>query len=149
MGCPDPPGNVHFFAGNAVPEPFARFIKRPVSGQPRHVRHAGIQIDRPHRVSDRFLLLPDRKMRLIIGIAQPVLTALFDLLRVLPVKIIGALSPLVHKIPAQRQIACISRRFIKTYQRHFRDLMSGIALALSFLRTKMRPDIICEPLRRL
>ena len=146
MGSADAARNVHLFPGHVLPESFAGCEQAFISGQPGHVRHPGIEINRTHRVSHRFLLLSDRQMRLIVGITLFLFMSLFHPVRLLQIEIIGSGSPLVHKKAAQFQIFFLPGLLIQAHQSHFRDLMAGIALFLSFFRTETGGNIIRIPL---
>ena len=146
MGGADSARDVHLFPRHVLPESFASCEQAFISGQPGHVRHPGIEINRTHRVSHRFLLLSDRQMRLIVGITLFLFMSLFHPVRLLQIEIIGSGSPLVHKKAAQLQVFFLPGLLIQAHQRHFRDLMAGIALLLSFFRSEAGKNVICIPL---
>ena len=101
MGAADSTRNVHLFLRDVVPEPPARPIQRFIACQPRHIRHAGIQINRTHGMSERLVLLAHRQMRLIIEITKFVLMPFFYFFGMLLIKVVGTLSALVHEIPGK------------------------------------------------
>ena len=100
-------------------------------------------------MSHRLILLPHRKMGLVVGIALLCLLSLLHPVRLLFIKIVGSGPSLIHKETAQLQIFFLPGLLVQTHQRHLRDLMAGIALLLPFLRAEAGGNIIRIPLRGL
>ena len=156
MCAADSSRHIKLFCYNTVPESFTGCKHGFIPGQPCHIRHAAVKVNRPHSVPHCLRLLLYRKMRLMI------LKPKFFLFRLLirsslksrpflffQIKIIGLLSPLLQKEAGKLQITLFSRQLIQPCQRHFRDFMPGIALTLSLFPPKPGSNKIRIPLRRL
>ena len=68
----------------------------------------------------------------------------FYIRMILFVKVIWTFSTLFYKETAQIQIAFFSCHFVETHQCHLCDLMSRIAFALAFFRSKIVINIVCK-----
>ena len=132
MCAADAAGDVKLFVDYIVPERVARFKELVVIRETCDICHAGIEVYGTNCVSDCFILLPYRKVCLVVCIAQAV-RILFYFFRVLLVKIVWTGATFVDEILCELQVFVILCRLIEAYKRHLRDLMSRIALAFAFL----------------
>ena len=152
MRTADAAGNIELFLDDVIPQAAAGRVEALIARQARSVRHAGIEVDRAHSVAHGLILLAHGRMRLMIGgvgreAAQaPALAGGAALL--LLHEIVGFLPALVDEEAAQGQIALLTGDFIEADQRHLRDLMARIALALALLRAKTRLEVVRKPAGR-
>ena len=134
-------GDVALLLHGALPQPLAGRLQAFVPGEPRHVRHAGIQVHGPHRMALGLLLLPHRLIRLIIGVLLRLLLLGFFTPGhtagvVLPGEVMRQGAPGVNEIPGQLPVLLAAGDLAQAEQRHFGDLMAGIAVALALLRAE-------------
>ncbi len=174
MGAADSPSDVQLLVHNAVPEPLTCRKHLPVIRQPCHIRHAAVKVHPPHCMPHGLRLLPDGQMGLMVlktqipessfrSIRRTVSGSFLRLpvrclpgpalmlcpLPVLNVKIIRPCAPHFQKETPQLQIPLLPGELIEPCQRHLRNLMPGIALALSLLLPEPAADKVRVPLRRL
>ena len=97
MRSADPAGDIELFLNHIVPEAFAGIKERIILSQSGNISHSGIKIDGTDCVTDGFVLFPDRKVSLIIGVTETV-RILFDFFRMLLVKIVWLFSTFIDKI---------------------------------------------------
>ena len=143
-------GDVQLFFDDAVPQPLAGGKERLIPGQPGHIRHARVEVARPHRVAHGLLLLPHGLVGLIIGVAllapgRRGLALICSPLLVLLQKVVGGRAPLVQEKLAQPPVALLSGGLIQPSQGHFRNLMPGVALAFLRLRAEAGVHTIGKP----
>ena len=143
-------GDVHLLVHRAVPQLPAGFRQRLIPGLGGHVGHAGIQIQRPHRVAHGLLLLPHGPIGLVIRQVHRILPAgpVVDPVPALPLfhKEVRLRSPLIQEIAAQLQVLLVSGFPIQAVQRQLRLRMPRIPVELPLLRADHRVDMIRHPL---
>ena len=90
-------GDIELFLNHIVPEAFAGIKKRIIFSQSGNISHSGIKIDGTDCVADGFILFPDRKMSLIIGVTETV-QILFDFFRMLLIEVVRLFSSFIDKV---------------------------------------------------
>ena len=149
VGGADAAGDVELLVHDVVPQPVAGRQEGIILGQPCHVRHAGIQVHRAHRMTHGLVLLADGLPRLVIirvgGGFRPPAPFLFGAEAFFLDEIVRRLTALIHEVFAQAQILLLAGHLVQPHQRHLGDIVARVALALAVLRAQTLVDEIHEP----
>ena len=155
MCCADAARDIELPLHHILPESPAGGKHFLIPRQPCNIRHAAVKVDRTHRVSRRLRLLPDGEMCLMIPVSEFLRVGRFvrpsvvlRALLLLKVEIIRLRSPHIKKEFAKLQILLLAGQLIQLCECHLCDLMSGIALTLSVLRSEFFSDKVRKSLRR-
>ena len=143
----DAPGNVHPPLGDALPQRLAGGFQGRIPGFPGQVRHGGVEIDRPYRVSHRVFLLPDGLRALGVLLFHGLLGPLPE--NPIPpfllfLKIVGLLAAHIYKMQGQLFVFLVAAGAVEAHQGQLDFRVAGVAPG-AFLH-EMLVDAVRVPL---
>ena len=141
-------GNIHLALRHILPQVAALRKELLILGFAGQIRYGNIEIQRPHGMAYRLLLLSHRYVRLTVAIIKPshpraiglVITAGFGFL----VKEMRRLSAPVDEESRQLEIPLFLCKTMQLYQCQLNLRVAGISVALTLIRPKHRTEMICQ-----